>query len=176
VLVSHAQESGGNEVSLGYYGPIGEPGFDLGYHKAIHIAAFQFDWNPQIAFWAKNKDNANLFLNNEFGINLQREGRKRGSIFSLGLGYLAQFEVTSFTVDFNGEIINKERERRDIIMPTINYEFNHRLTDNLRWYAKVSWGYRMSSEIQNMGSIMGGVGVNYLISNKAESTKLPGDE
>jgi hypothetical protein len=175
-LVSYAQESGGNEVSLGYFGPLGEPGFDLGLHKPVHIAAYKFDWNPQIAFWAKNKDNTNIFLNSEFGIDLKKPERKRGSIFSIGIGYIAQFEVTSFSVNFQGDVINKDRERRDILMPTINYEFNHRISDNLRWFAKFSYGYRISSKIENMGSLMGGLGVKYSFSYKAETPKLPTDE
>ena len=165
VVVCHGQKS----LQLGYFGPIGnEPGLSLGFNGQQGIGPGVIELGSSISFWSRNKDNQNFLLQQEFGYQLNKRDHKSKLVLSLGLGYLAQLEMTSFSVNLQGEVVNKERELRNIFLPSTFLEFNSPISTKLKWYVKLGYAYRISSHL-NHASFMGGLGIRYLLNTKANN-------
>jgi len=117
--------------------------------------------NPQVGFYTKPTFYTNLAINTDIGVKWKRNDLKFYSAVSIGLGYLANFEITSISVNFQGETIGETRERRDFFTPTLNYEVGHQFIPNLGWYAKLSLGTTISPISEATGFIFGELGVKY---------------
>ena len=52
-------------------------------------------------------------------------------------------EIVSFTVDFKGDVIAKERKVWDYIMPTISYEVGRDIIAEIGWFVKLNYGLRL---------------------------------
>ena len=79
--------------------------------------------------------------------NFVRERRKVGSKNShrigAGLGYMANLELISYTVNFQGEITSRDRDFRSYAMITASYEFQHEVSEKWSWYLRGTLGERV---------------------------------
>lgn len=164
-------------MSFGYIAPFGvEPGLNL----ASNIYARQTTkpivtdlpilskyinkgfWQPQVAFFTRPKYNSNLLLSMGRGIKRNKRGSKSYSTASLGVGYLAQFEIVTTTVQLGSADIEKERERRDYFLPSISYTFGRNVKPYWGWYIKGMYGKQFSSKYESAGLFMLGLGFQFI--------------
>ncbi len=96
--------------------------------------------HPRVAVFSRKHSYTGVLIHADLGYRRQREGRKSFSQVALGLGYNARFSITSFTVNFSGEIIDRERERQDIIVPTISYTYGRNTPHRFDWYTRIAYG------------------------------------
>jgi hypothetical protein len=182
VLVSTGLLAQTTQVSVGYYAPFAiEPGAKAGVHlylkdwatektkKDVELLKHNYLFiNPQVGFFSRPRNHSSLLINGDVGVKRQKDGKKTYSAFSVGLGYLAKFSITSFTVNFSGEIIKKERERQDFFLPTINYEFGGSINQTIGWYTKCSYGIKLSSTIEKQPALFTEFGMKF---NLGKTTK-----
>lgn len=142
-------------LSVGYWGMYTvHPGAKLGLSIPLK------DW--KITKDQSRTNNISLFIQPEFGVSthidystsylanvnvgtkFQRAGKKFYMGAAIGLAYLAQLDVLSTTVDFQGNIVKQDFGRTDYFFPSINYEVGHELTSVIGWYSKLSFGGKFS--------------------------------
>lgn len=63
---------------------------------------------------------------------------------SLGVGYVADFEVTSLGIQLDGTILGEKRERLDYLALCGAFAFEHRFVQGWGWYLKFSVGQTFS--------------------------------
>ncbi len=92
--------------------------------------------SPQIGFYVHPKNHSGLLVNADFGY--QRVKQKHGfyQAYSIGLGYLTQFNAGTTYVNEGGTITAKKWASRGYIMPSLNMEFGQQINDKMGWYAK----------------------------------------
>ena len=163
--VATQAQSDQKAVSLGYYGHGAiRPGLKLSLQIPLKAWATWVErkdstfqkhnhWfiQPQLGAFGRRNFYTSYVANVELGLSRQREGRKWFCAYSVGLGYQARMEITGFTVNFSGDITDKERERRGYFMPTINYRFGRQLGDCLSLYSTLTYGTTLSTTRENAG-------------------------
>ncbi len=167
---SFSQDFKPNSLSLGYFGPLP---FEYGFRAGLDFKIKDYDkssiiLSPHLGTFGKKNDNFNVLAGAEIGLLLHKDGSKNRSFFSLGSAYLTQFEVTEFTVNLQGKIISRERERRGIFMPTLNYQYARIVNDKWAPFVKLSYGYKIASVIENAGSFMWEFGILISLKNKQD--------
>lgn len=127
-------------------------------------------WSPQVAVFTQPGSHTSYLANVEFGYRRQIQGKGFYHAASVGLGYLTQFDLLSFTVNLgNGNTEAKDRERHGYIMPTLNYEIGGLLNPNLGWYSKLSAGSKFSTEQVSSNVLFVELGVKIKLSAEATS-------
>lgn len=167
-------------LSFGYYGYFFyQPGFKIATQhplkkwqmperdKKNYVTQQHVFISPQLAVFWRPQSNTNLLVNADIGFERQKMKRHRYSAFSIGLGYLMQWEILSATVSLgDGSLKNKNRELRHYFIPTVNYEFGHEPHRAAGWYVKLSLGGRFSPE-HDMASVMSGeLGLRFRLCKK----------
>lgn len=145
-------------ISVGYFG-------HYGFHPGLKIGT-QYDWktwekqkekkkgpkvktkslfvSPQIGFYTHPGNHTGLLLNADFGYQRIKEKRGFYSAYSIGLGYLTQFNAgTTYVTDSNGSITAKKFASRAYFLPTLNMEFGQKVNEKIGWYSKFSLGSRL---------------------------------
>ncbi len=157
-------------ISIGYYGPyLIQPGLKIGTSfnlkewgvenskkNEASTRSQSFFISPQIGLFTKPEDHTSFIINADIGY----QAKKIYSAFSIGLGYLAEFEIISISLNLGtGEIDRKNRERRDYFVPTINYELSSAINSNIRWFSKFSYGRKISSKVENSAIFIIEIGI-----------------
>ncbi len=156
-----------NSLSIGYFGPFGiEPGLNVGVQMNLKSSEKDEVINtyylaPHLGSYIKPNYHTDIMLGIEGGIHRQKAEKKGYSQFGLGLSYLSNFELISFTVNFNGEISNREHEHRGYLVPTISYEYGRKVNDAWGWYIKPSVGRRISFAREGAGAVFVEAGVKF---------------
>ena len=145
-------------ISIGYFGHnYSHPGIKIGT---------QYDWrewerrkerkrgevvkkkslfvSPQIGFYVHPKNHSGLLINADFGY--QRLKTKRGfySAYSIGLGYMTQFNSgTTYEAQDDGSIKTKKFASRAYFMPSLNMEFGQKINERFGWYSKFTLGSKL---------------------------------
>lgn len=153
----HAIIQPGAKVSVTI--PLKKWGFQKEIKGVERTKNLQLFVQPQVGFFDQPNYTTGLLGNAEFGAKFKREDFKFYSAVSVGLGYLGLFNVTSVTVNLQGEIIGETRQLIHNFMPTINYEVGHEITSFLGWYAKLSLGGRFSAQLEEAMVFFGELGV-----------------
>ncbi len=152
-LGANAQDTLSTQLTFAYYGNFA---FEQGGRIGSQLYLKQ--WNvekeskvvrkrnlflqPNIAFVSRPLFYSNFQLSTDVGIRQQKTGKKLYHGLSFGLGYLARLEVVSFTVDFKGEVIARDREVWDYLLPMLSYEVGKDIAAGIGWYAKFNYGIR----------------------------------
>lgn len=148
-----AQDTLSTQLTFGYYG-----NFVFEQGGRISAQFYLKQWNiekegafirkrnlflqPNVSFVSRPLFYSNLQWSVDVGIRQQNADKKLYHSLSFGLGYLARFEIVSFTVDFQGDVITKDREAWDYILPMLSYEFGKDITHGIGWYTKFNYGLR----------------------------------
>jgi|GEM_PF-2121629 len=154
IFESSGQETKSNQISFAYYGnAINEQGARIGAHfykrrwtkekkneSIIHRDLFI---QPNLGFYSRPLFYSSVQIAGDIGIRQQKEGSKWYQTLALGAGYLARFEVISFTVDFKGEVDSKDYELWEFFIPMLSYEIGRDITDEIGWYFKFNYGLRL---------------------------------
>lgn len=108
--------------------------------------------SPQIGLYTHPQNHTGLLVNADVGY--QRVKPKRGfySAYSLGVGYLAQFNA-GITYDFNndGSIDEKRFASRSYFFPSVNAEFGQQINEQIGWFSKITFGMQLP---YNSGAIL----------------------
>ena len=152
-------EAKGIPISIGYFShAFVQPGVKLGTQLRLK------QWNreatrkgtvversdelflsPQIGFFTWPGNNLSGLVNLEAGYLLPHPKHRLYSAFSLGVGYLATFDRESITIGLgDGSTTAAAYNRRDFIVPTLNYELGKHLTSFVGLFVKGSLGQRIS--------------------------------
>ena len=172
-----AQTPGNLTISAGYFGHFAIwPGAKVGLHydlkqwskdKPKGVKTTTLFVSPQAGFYTRPRFHTTYLINGEAGIRRQREDKKAYSAFSGGLGYLAQMEIMTITVNLSGETTGKEREHRGYLVPTLSYEFGRAISPRTGLYAKVSYGTTVSSSREWSGIAFLELGVKFRTKSSA---------
>lgn len=150
-------------ISIGYFGPIPfEPGFRIGWHTPIHsFESSSLVLNLHTAFYFRNRDNSNLLFGGEIGWRHQKDESKNINTLSIGTAYAMQWEVTGFTVNLQGETVNRTRSLRHQFIPILNYEYARSIGTHWSPFVKFGYGYKISSNAPNSGIAFWEFGTRY---------------
>ena len=166
ISFSHSAQSQGKEIPItfGLYAPYGiqfggKVGTVINLKKwdtekekkgNNHTNLKTYFVSPQIGLFVRLRNHTSLLINSDLGFKNVKEKRRFYKAYSLGLGYLNTFQITSSTFDLStGEIVAKKRERRGYFLPTLNFEFGKEAKSRIGWYSKFSFGRKFSSKIEN---------------------------
>ena len=157
-------------ISIAYFGQFAiEPGLkistEFGLNKwttdKLKAKNKQLFISPQLGFFVRPDNNSNLLLNADIGIKKQKEGKSGFSAFSLGLGYLHQFQISAIEVQLGDGNQSTSRESIAYFLPTINYAFGNKLGANIGWYSKIGVGQRLGGGISSSLSILFEIGLQF---------------
>lgn len=145
-------------VSIGYFG-------HYYFHPGIKIGT-QYDWrewekrkerkkktvlkskslfiSPQLGFYVHPKNHSGLLINADFGYQRVKDTRGFYSAYSIGLGYLTQFNAgTTYVSNDDGSITTKKFASRGYFMPTLNMEFGQQINEKMGYYSKFTLGAKL---------------------------------
>lgn len=154
-LASKAQdESIPSQLSFAYYGNVvNEQGIRVSGQFYLKNWFVDKDENkvrnyslyiqPNAGFISRPLFYSNLQLAADIGVQRKGKNSKFYHSVNIGLGYVARMEIVSFTTDFKGEIISRERESWDYIMPTFSYEVGKEIVSSIGWFVKLNYGLQL---------------------------------
>lgn len=145
-------------ISISYFG-------HYGFHPGLKIGT-QYDWrswekrkekkkrtkvktkslfvSPQLGMYVHPGNHTGLLLNADFGYQRVKDRFGFYSAWSVGLGYLTQFNAgTTYVRESDGSITAKKWASKGYFLPTLNYEFGQQITDQIGWFGKMSVGSRL---------------------------------
>lgn len=149
-------------ISFAYFGQFAiEPGIKASAELAIKeiSATRKLVVSPQIGFFVRPNNNSNLLFNADIGIKKQKEGKSNFSAFSLGLGYLHQFQISAIAIQLGDGSQATSSSSKAYFLPTINYAFGNKLGENLGWYSKIGVGQRLGGGISSSSTVLLEIGV-----------------
>ena len=101
--------------------------------------------NPQIGIFVRQENHTSIVLNGDVGYRLRNSKRNIYIAPSVGFGYLFSNQLLSQKVDLgSGDIIGKDKQIRTCFLPTLNFEFGNEAYKKIGWYAKLSYGRKVS--------------------------------
>lgn len=161
LFVAHGQEKNllaNSPLSISYFGHYGfHPGVKVGTQfnlitkekskekkKGTRIKSKSLFVSPQIGGYVHVRNHSALLINTEIGYQTLRPKNGFYSSWSLGLGYLTQFN-SGITYEYleDGSIKERKFASRAYFLPTINYEFGQQLNDRIGWFSKLSLGSKI---------------------------------
>lgn len=160
-------QSTGIPVSVAYFGQFGfQPGVKIATEFPLNAKtpkANNFFISPQIGFFVRSGNNANLLLNADVGMKRQKEGKSGFSAFSFGLGYLHQFQISGVAIQLGDGGQTNNRSSIAYFLPSFNYTFGNKLGTNLDWYSKIGYGQRLGGGISSSTIVLLEVGVQFYL-------------
>lgn len=178
----HAQSSllDKTPISIGYYG-------HYFLHPGIKIGA-QYDWktwetqkqrkkktvvktkslfvSPQVGFYVHPKNHSGLLINADIGYQRIKQRRGFYTAYSLGLGYLTQFNAgATYVAEDDGSITAKKFASRAYFMPTLNAEFGQKINPKIGWFSKFSVGSKLFYNTGVSAEVFMEMGVKIKLSN-----------
>lgn len=157
-------------INISYYGHFAyQPGLKIGTTYIFkewkgEEKVSQLTVNPQVGFYFFPEMSTNFVINTEIGYRRQHLDKPRYSTFSIGLGYMAEFQFIGFSTNIgNGNTTKKDRELHHLFMPTINYEFANQFNKRLDWFLKLSVGTKLSTQQESNAVLFTEVGVKYYL-------------
>ena len=173
------QESEVIPVSVGVYCPyVFQPGIKIGtavnlkkweVEKGDRIKSRSLFTSPQIGLFVRPQNHNSYVLNLDLGYKIKSNKRRIYIAPSLGLAYLMADQILSTTVDLsNGNIVEKDREIRNYFLPTINFELGNEKNKKIGWYTKLSYGRKISSQIEDSGFFALELGLKFFIRKREQ--------
>ncbi len=115
---------------------------NTGRSKNVYIS-------PQIGFFTRPGIQNNLLVNTEIGIRRRNNENGFFTAFSLGAGYLREYQILSTSINLgDGKISSKNMEGRGFFLPSLNLEFGKSLNNSMDWYSKGSFGKKINASKQ----------------------------
>ncbi|MGD1847724.1 MAG: hypothetical protein ACFB10_20220 [Salibacteraceae bacterium] len=116
---------------------------------------------PRVGFHSLQNNYTSVLYQGTAGILRRKSDRRRWSAVSIGLGYQNRYEVTGVTVNFQGEILERERERSDFFIPSLQYEIGWRIGKHWGLQSQVGYGSSLSFGQGHSGWLTVGLGLSY---------------
>lgn len=170
-------------LSIGLYNPYFiQPGIKIG--TAFNLKKWEIDTSdkiksgslfasPQMGIFTRLQNHVSYMLNLDLGYNAINNKRRFYIAPSLGLGYLITDQVLSTTIDLsNGNIVGKDREIRNYFLPTINFEFGKGMNKKIGWFAKLSYGRKISFKIEDSAFFAFELGLKFFIRKRANDNPI----
>ncbi len=144
-------------ITVSYWGHhISHPGIKVGsqYHfkkwdkakerkKGTFVKHKTLFLNPQLGFYQHQKNHTGVLLNAEFGVEIAKNEKKFFRGFSLGLGYIRQFNAgTTYILEPDNSISENKWASRGYFMPSINCEMGQHF-HRFSWFTKFSFASKM---------------------------------
>ncbi len=146
-------------ISISYLG-------HYGFHPGLKIGT-QYDWltwekrkektkktklkhkslfvSPQLGYYFHAGNHTSLLVNADFGYQRIKQGRGFYSAWSIGLGYITQFNAgITYEENNHGYIEEKKWASKGYFMPTFNYEFGQQVNTKIGWFGKLSAGSKLA--------------------------------
>ena len=150
----NAQSTSDQIISLGYFGQAAyQPGVRLSWQKDLKslngndLKSTSLFIQPSLAFSSRPLVHSSLLATIELGYRRVKLEKEKFMAFSVGLGYLSQWQVTDIRVQLSDGSLEKSRERWGYFLPTINYGIGDRIGQSrFGWYGKISVGQKLFSE------------------------------
>jgi len=151
-------------ISIGIYAPYGtQPGGNIGTHidlkewetekiskEKTYINSKKLFFSPQLGIFVRPKNHTSYILNVDIGYRMKRSNRRIYIAPSLGLGYILENRILGKTIDLsNGNNIDKDKELRHLLLPTLNFEISKEPKKQVGWFLKLSYGRKISSQIED---------------------------
>lgn len=114
---------------------------------------------PRLALFGRKNFYTGLIISEEVGFQRQIRGGKYYWGAAAGIGYMTIFNVFSYSVDLQGEIQSRERERRGSFLPTLSGEVERQLGTGTRLYVKGTYGAAFSADFERKGHFFVELGV-----------------
>ena len=109
---------------------------DLLKHKTLFL-------NPELEIYLHAKNHTGLLLNTNLGIEVSKNERKFYKSYSLGLGYIRQFNAgTTYVLEEDDSISDKSGASRGYIMPAFNYEYGQHFS-SFSWFNRFTLASKM---------------------------------
>lgn len=167
-----SQEGAGRPpVSIAYFSNYGfQPGLKVS--TAFPIAGDSLkQWliSPQLGVFTNPNDDTHTLLNLEAGLRKPKPGKNAYSTLAIGLGYLHQSKLTSFSVNLGtGKTGDRQRVGDNFLLPTISYEYGWATHKKIGWYIKPALGTRLlgRNEHSLMVLLEFGINLNYSFENE----------
>ncbi len=126
-------------------------------NKLSHI-----ELSPSVGTFTRINDNANLLLGIDMGYKRSKKYKKTYRIYGLGLNYLYQRQLLSYSVNLGSSTKNNyEYENRHFILPTISIAQGGYLNAKWGWFIKLSAGNRFSSKHEIEFMLLPDFGLKY---------------
>ncbi|MCP4124834.1 MAG: hypothetical protein GY751_24090 [Bacteroidetes bacterium] len=158
------QDDAKTSISIGFFGHgIIRPGIKIGADiplKQWHSNALDQERSglrktlfisPQLGTYSRFNFYSGILTNVEIGMHLQRDSRKFYSTYSIGVGYLAHFEVNSITVNFDGDITDKKRELRNFALPSASVMLGWDIGKRSSVFTGLKYGMQLSPNWERSG-------------------------
>lgn len=101
--------------------------------------------SPQVGFYVHPLNHSGLLINADFGYQRIKEKRGFYAAYSIGLGYLTQFNAgITYVNEPDGSITAKKFASRGYFMPTLNMEFGQQVNEKITWFSKFSMGTKLA--------------------------------
>ncbi|MCE7997009.1 MAG: hypothetical protein HEP71_33935 [Roseivirga sp.] len=146
-LVLFSQESAGRPpVSISYFSNYGfQPGIKVG--TAFSLAGDstrQWLISPQLGVFTNPSDDTHTLLNLEAGLKRPKPGKNAYTTMAIGLGYLHQSKLQSFSVNLgSGQTGDRQRVGDNFVMPSVSYEYGWATHRKISWFGKCALGTRL---------------------------------
>ncbi len=164
-------------ISISYFGHfVTQPGLKIGTEfnlkqlentsrdEKSKVQNRQLYLSPQIGYFNLSNVHSGLMFNVDIGYKKLRANLLSYSAFSIGLGYLAQSRILTFSTNLgNGEIGNENKETSSYIVPTVNYELGRAFSERFGWFGKVSLGSKLLSKKESEMVVFGELGVKFYL-------------
>ena len=100
--------------------------------------------SPQVGFYSHRQNHQGLFFNVDFGYQRVKSTKGFYCAYSLGLGYLRQFNAgTTYVYEGNGLLTEKRAASRGYLMPSLNMEFGQQINHKIGWFTKFSFASKL---------------------------------
>lgn len=133
------------------------------YRKSTFIAG------PEIGVFSRPRFYTSMLYNGFLGLKRKKSDTKHYSVGGMGFGYLAQYEMISLTTNLQGEIIERNRELRNYLLPTLRYGYIKELLPSLSYHAMASYGVKLSSTRERAGTFFLELGFTFLLTHSKDS-------
>jgi len=117
--------------------------------------------SPQIGVYTNPNVHISYLVNADIGYRRIKSHKLKYSAFSIGLGFLNQSQITDITININNGTKDKSRENWGSLLSSLNYEFGKAINERIGWFAKLSYGYKVSLNRENSSTFFTELGLSY---------------
>ena len=169
-------DRGALPVSVSYFGGFAyQPGIKLATEISLvrrqDTENYSRQWygSPQLAFYTNPGSDSNYLINFETGIGRQKKDKNTYWSYSIGLGYLMESKIRSFSVNLGtGDKSNKRRASQSFLLPSLNVERGWRTHRPLSWFTKYSVGSTLFGGDENQLMMFLEFGVKFKIKKETK--------
>lgn len=101
--------------------------------------------SPQLGAYVYPNVQTGYLAVSDFGYKRHHRSKPFYNAVSLGFGGLVQSQVTGTTVNLGDGSEEKVRANWAWLLATMNYEFGKAINENVGWYGKGTYGFKISS-------------------------------